>query len=137
MLASQKLAKELGKVVVRPELDGLKTEIALDARADVTRKSRGDITRWSWKGLMYTDDRLSVRVSLGCQGDVVVRAKVRAYYDKAFASVARKPPARRNHQEIYTGKTQEFMVDNDSEASFRTWLQNELRGCTVALQRST
>jgi hypothetical protein len=137
MLASQKLVKELAKVVVQPGLDGLKATIPLDARADVTAESRGNITRWFWKGLLYTDDRLSVRVSLGCLGDAVVRAKVRAYYDKPFASVVRKPPKERNRQEIYTGKTRKFRVDTNSESAFNTWLNNELRSCTAALQRST
>jgi hypothetical protein len=137
MLASQKLANTLGEVVIRPELDGLKTEVPLDTRANVTNEPRGDLIRWFWKGLLYTDDKLSVRVSLGCQGEAVVRAKVRAYYDKAFASVASEPPGERDHQEIYTGKTRKFAVDADSEANFSSWLKNELHKCTAALQRHT
>lgn len=137
MLVSRQLAKKLGHVVIRPELDGLKTEVPLDARARVSRQAHGDLTRWFWKGMLYSEDKLSVRVSLGCQGDAVVRAKVRAYYDKAFASTARKPPGERNHQEIYTGKTQKFMVDADSETIFSTWLKKELHKCTAALQRHT
>ena len=137
MLASQKLVKELGDVVIRPELNGLKTYIPLDTQANVTNEPSGDIIRWFWRGLLYTDDKMAVRVSLGCQGGEVVRAKVRAYYDKAFASTVRKPPGKRNRKEIYTGKTRKFMVDANSEASFSTWLKRELHKCTSALQRQT
>lgn len=135
MVASQRFVKELGEIVIRPELDSLKTEIRLDTRANVTKEPHDEIIRWFWKGLLYSDDRLSVRVSLGCQGKDVVRAKVRAYYDKAFASTARKPPGERNRQEIYTGKTRRFTVDADSTLSFSNWLKTELHSCTTALQR--
>jgi hypothetical protein len=136
MLAS-KFVETLGEVVVQAELDDLKKEIPLDSPAKVTNVPRGDLTRWFWKGLLYSDDKMSVRVSLGCQGEDVVRAKVRAYYDKAFASTTRKAPGERNRQEIYTGKTQKFMVDTDNEVTFSTWLKNELQKCTAALQHRT
>jgi hypothetical protein len=136
MFASQKLADDLGARVVRPELDGLKAEIPLDTQANISNEPRGDIIRWLWKGMLLTDDKLSVRVSLGRQGDAIVRAKVRAYYGKALASVARLPHGQRNRQEIYTGKTRKFAgTDADSVVTFTAWLKNELRSCTAAFQR--
>jgi hypothetical protein len=138
MFASQKLAEALGEGVVRPELNCLKAEIPLDTQANISNEPHGDIIRWSWKGMLLTDDKLSVRVSLGRQGDAIVRAKVRAYYGKALASIARPPHGKRNRQEIYTGKTRRFAgTDADSAVTFTAWLKNELRGCTAAFQRRT
>jgi hypothetical protein len=136
MLASR-FVKTLGEVVIRHELDDLKQQIPLDSPAKVTSEPRDDLIRWFWKGLLYTDDEMSVRVSLGYQSVEVVRAKVRSYYDKAFASTSGNPPGKRNRQEIYTGKTRMFMVDTDSEVIFSAWLKDELRKCTAALQRQT
>jgi hypothetical protein len=136
MLVSE-LAKKLGEIVVRPQLDALRTKVPLDHRPDIGNELRRDVIRWFWHGRLYVDDRLSVRVSLGCRAEAVMRAKVRAYYRKAFASVARRAPGGRDRQEIYTGRTHKFMVTDDSEATFGSWLVDELRGCTLALQRST
>ena len=136
MLVSE-LAKNLGEVVVRPQFDALRTTIPLDHLPDISSELRGDVVRWFWHGQLYADDRLSVRVSLGRQGDAVMRAKVRAYYDKAFTSVARRAPGARDRQEIYTGKTHKFMVASDNQATFSSWLENELRECALVLQRCT
>lgn len=136
MLASE-LAKKLGEVVVQPQLHALQTEIALGHRPDISSELRQDVTRWSWHGQLHVDDRLSVRVSLGRQGDAMMRAKVRAYYDKAFASGVRRTPGGRDRQEIYTGKTHRFMVADDSQGMFGSWLKNELRACALVLQRCT
>ena len=137
MHVSQQFAKKLGEVVIRPQLDGLHKDIALDTQGKVSDAPQGDLIRWRWNGILYSDDKLSVRLTLGCQEDKVMRAKVRAYYDKAFASVASKPPGERNHQEVYTGKTRQFMVDGSGEAAFSTWLKAELGGCAAALQRQS
>jgi len=136
-MLSQEFTKKLGEVVVRPQLDSLMTVIPVDRGAEVSSEPRGDLTRWLWKGLLYTDDRLSVRVSLGCQGDGPVRARVRGYYDKAFASISRDAPGKRNRQEVYTGKTGKFMVEADGDAAFGDWLKNELHDCTKALRHHT
>ena len=134
-MLSQEFTKKLGEAVVRPQLDGLVTVIPLDHRPDVSNEPRGDLIRWFWNGMLYTDDRLSVRVSLGCQSDGLVRAKVRGYYDKAFASISRDAPGKRDRQEVYTGKTHRFMVDPDGDATFSDWLKDELDQCTTALRR--
>lgn len=137
MQASQRFCQKLGEHVIRPELNGLKKEIPLDAQAAVTDAPRGDLIRWLWNGILYSDDKLSVRLTLGCQEDAVVKAKVRAYYDKAFASVADEAPGERNRQEVYTGKTRNFLIEGDSEAAFSTWFKDELHECAAALQRQT
>jgi hypothetical protein len=136
-MLSQEFTKKLGEAVVRPQLDGLMTVIPLDRRPKVSNEPRGDLIRWFWNGPLYTDDCLSVRVSLGCQGDSVVRAKVRAYYDKAFASKATDAPSRRDRQEVYSGKTRKFMADDAGHATFSDWLKNELHKCTTVLRRHT
>ena len=134
-MLSQEFTKKLGAVVVQPQLDQLTAVIPLDSRPRVSNEPRGDLIRWLWNGLLYTNDSLSVRVSLGCQGDTVVRAKVRAYYDKAFSSIAIAAPGKRNRQEVYTGRTRKFMVDAGGEVTFSDWLKDELRECATALQR--
>lgn len=136
MLVSQQFAKRLGEVVIRPQLDGLNKDISLDTQGKVSDAPQGDLIRWRWNGILYSDDKLCVRLTLGCQEDMVLRAKVRAYYDKAFASIAIKPPGERNRQEVYTGKTGQFVVDG-GEAAFSTWLKAELVGCAAALQRQS
>jgi hypothetical protein len=134
-MLSQEFSKNLGEVVVRPQLDGLTTVIPLDGRAKVSNQPRGDLIRWFWNGVLYSNDWLSVRVSLGCQGEGLVRAKVRAYYDKAFASLASAAPGKRNRQEVYTGKTRRFMADADGDGAFSDWLKHELQECATALRR--
>lgn len=136
-MLSQEFTKKLGESVVRPQLNGLITVIALDRRPRVRNKPRGDLVRWFWNGLLYTDDSLSVRVSLGCQGDNTVRAKVRAYYDKAFAPKAPDAPGRRKRKEVYSGKTRRFMADDECHATFSNWLKHELHKCTTVLRRHT
>lgn len=137
MQASQQFAKKLGEVVIRPELNGLKKDIPLDAQAKVTDAPQGDLIRWLWNGILYSDDKLSVRLTLGCQQDAMMKAKVRAYYDKAFASAEKEAPGERNCQEVYTGKTRNFTIEGDSEAAFSIWFKDELHECTAALQRQT
>jgi hypothetical protein len=136
-MLSQELTKKLGEVVVRPQLDGLTAVIPVDRGAEVSNEPRGDLVRWFWNGLLYTDDQLSVRVSLRCQADGLVRTKVRGYYDKAFASIGNAAPGKRNRQEVYTGKTRKFMVDAANDVAFSDWLENELRDCTTALRHYT
>jgi len=136
MLASG-LVNTLGQVVIRAELDDLKKQIPLDSSAKVTSEPQGDVIRWFWKGLVDAADEMSIRVTLGCQGEAVVRAKVRGYYHKGFASKAGKRSGNKNRQEIYTGQTRKFIVNTDSEVTFSVWLKDELQKCTTLLQGST
>ncbi|HEX5447182.1 MAG TPA: hypothetical protein VFW87_25430 [Pirellulales bacterium] len=134
MPASNEVAKKLAEFTIRPQLDSLQQGLTLEAQPQIVHQRRKELTRWLCSGVLLCRDKLSVRLTLDCGDDSVLRAKVRAYY----ARVQNAPPAASGKEttkgeEVYAGKTGRFEIEPQTEDNFNTWFQGELVHCQAAL----
>lgn len=132
MLASNELAKKLGEFTIRPQLDSLQQGLPLEAQPQIVHERNHALLRWLCNGVLLCRDKLSVRLTLDCADDAVLRAKVRAYYARALPPPAAVADDTRS-EEVYVGKTGKFAIEPRTEDDFSTWLQGELVHCQAAL----
>lgn len=137
MLASNELAKKLGEFTIRPQLDSLQQGLTLEAQPEIVQARSHGLLRWLCNGVLLCRDKLSVRLTLDCADDSVLRAKVRAYYARAknaSPSAAGDEPTK--GEEVYAGKTGRFEMEPRTEEDFTTWFQGELVHCQAALAQA-
>ncbi|MGH7192631.1 MAG: hypothetical protein ACREJM_03750 [Candidatus Saccharimonadales bacterium] len=133
MLASNELAKKLGEFTIRPQLDSLQQGLPLEAQPKIVHERNHDLLRWLCNGVLLCRDKLSVRLTIDCTDDAVLRAKVRAYYSRALVAPLPDAGDETPIEEVYAGKTGRFEIEPQTEDDFSTWLQSELVHCQTAL----